>query len=62
MGASLFASAGIAGARPNADEIAPPLPVVVPTQTGWQSKVPSPDDQTRNSVTDAEIAAEGEMC
>ncbi|MEZ0365013.1 hypothetical protein ACAG26_15125 [Mycobacterium sp. pUA109] len=62
VAAALFACVGPAGARPTADEIAPPLPVIAPTQTNWQPKFPSPYDQTRNSVTDAEITAEGEMC
>lgn len=61
-GAALFLCVGPASARPSADEIAPPLPVIVPTPTNWQPKFPSPYDQTRGSVTDDEIHAESEMC
>lgn len=44
------------------EEIAPPLPVFVPTPSNWQPQFPFPYDETRNSVTDAEINAEREMC
>lgn len=39
-----------------------PLPVVVPTASDWRPKFPFPYDQTRGSVTDADITAEREMC
>lgn len=39
-----------------------PLPVVVPTPSNWQPKFPFPYNQTRGSVTDADITAEREMC
>jgi hypothetical protein len=39
-----------------------PLPVITPTPSGWQPKFPFPYDQTKNSVTDADINAEREMC
>lgn len=39
-----------------------PLPVVVPTPSDWQPKFPFPYDQTRGSVTDADITSEREMC
>jgi len=51
-----------ASAEPTADEIAPPLPVVVPVASGWQPKFPYPYDETRNEVTDADVTAEREMC
>lgn len=39
-----------------------PLPVVTPVPSNWEPKFPFPYDQTRGSVTDAEINAEREMC
>jgi hypothetical protein len=39
-----------------------PLPLVIPTNSGWVPKFPFPYDQTRDSVTDADVNAEGEMC
>lgn len=39
-----------------------PLPVVVPTPSNWQPKFPFPYNQTKGSVTDADITAEREMC
>jgi hypothetical protein len=51
-----------ANAGPTVDDIAPPLPVIVPTPTDWQPIFPFPYDQTRGSVTDADITAEREMC
>lgn len=51
-----------ANAEPTVEEIAPPLPVIVPVVNGWQPKFPFPYDQTRNEVTGADITAEGEMC
>ena len=59
--ASLMMS-GPADAGPTVDEIAPPLPVFVPTPSNWQPKFPWPYDQTRGKVTDADINAEREMC
>jgi hypothetical protein len=53
---------GPAGAEPSADEIAPPLPVIVPTPSNFTPQSPFPFDQTRGSVTDADINAEREMC
>jgi hypothetical protein len=44
------------------DEVAPPLPVIVPATTGWQPKFPYPYDASRGQVTDAEINAERDMC
>ena len=44
------------------DELAPPLPVVVPTPNNFQPQFPYPFDETRASVTPAEVTAEGEMC
>jgi len=53
---------GPANADPSAEDIAPPLPVIVPTPSNWQPQFPFPYDQTRGSVTGAEINAEREMC
>jgi len=53
---------GQANAGPTVDEIAPALPVIVPTPSSWQPKFPFPFDQTRNRVTDADVNAEREMC
>jgi hypothetical protein len=53
---------GPAGADPSADEIAPPLPVFVPTPSAFTPQFPFPFDQTRGSVTDADINAQREMC
>jgi hypothetical protein len=39
-----------------------PLPVVIPTASDWVPKFPFPYDQTKGSVTDADINAEREMC
>jgi hypothetical protein len=49
-------------ADPSVEEIAPPLPVVVPGPSSWQPKFPFPYDQTRDSVTEADVNAEREMC
>lgn len=38
------------------------LPVFVPTPSDWQPKFPFPYDQTRGSITDADITSEREMC
>jgi hypothetical protein len=51
-----------AQAGPTDDEVAPPLPVITPTPTNWQPKFPVPYNQTRGSITDADITAEREMC
>jgi hypothetical protein len=39
-----------------------PLPVVTPTASNWTPKFPFPYNQTKGSVTDADINAEREMC
>lgn len=44
------------------DRPAQPLPVITPTPSNWQPKFPFPYDQTKGSVTDADINAEREMC
>jgi hypothetical protein len=50
-------------ADPPADsDLIVPLPVVVPTQSNWAPQFPFPYNQTRASVTDADINAEREMC
>lgn len=51
-----------ARAEPIVDEIAPPLPVITPTQSAWQPKFPYPYDRSRGDVTPADIDAEREMC
>lgn len=53
---------GPAAAEPNAAEIAPPLPVLVPTPSNFTPLYPFPFDQTRASVTAADINAERELC
>jgi hypothetical protein len=53
---------GPASAGPTVDEIAPPLPVIVPTPSDFAPQFPFPFDQSRGSVTDADITAEREMC
>ncbi len=48
---------------PAGQEPPPPrLPVVVPTPSDWQPKFPSPYDQSRHHVTEADITVEREMC
>lgn len=49
-------------ADPSIADIAPPLPVVVPAASNWQPKFPYPYDQSRSQITDADVAAEREMC
>jgi hypothetical protein len=39
-----------------------PLPAVTPTPSNWVPKFPYPYNQTRGSVTEADITAEREMC
>jgi hypothetical protein len=39
-----------------------PLPVVMPRPSNWAPMFPFPYDQTRGSVTDADIAAGRDMC
>lgn len=41
---------------------AQPLPIITPTPSNWMPKFPFPYDETRGSVTDADITAEREMC
>jgi len=62
LSATMVVLIGPAGAEPSADEIAPPLPVVVPTPSNFTPQFPFPFDHTRGSVTDADINAEREMC
>jgi hypothetical protein len=47
---------------PSDGDLIRPLPVVVPTSSNWTPKFPFPYDQTRASVTDADINAMREMC
>ncbi|MGV0837855.1 hypothetical protein [Mycolicibacterium thermoresistibile] len=47
---------------PPDSELIRPLPVVVPTPSDWHPKFPFPFDQTRASVTEADITAQREMC
>ena len=53
---------GPASAGPTVDELAPSLPVIVPTPSDFAPQFPFPFDQTRRSVTGADINAEREMC
>lgn len=46
---------------PDSDLIRP-LPVITPTPSNWTPKFPFPYDQTRVSVTEADITAQREMC
>jgi hypothetical protein len=62
MSSAMVVLIGPASADPTVDELAPPLPVIVPTPTEWAPKFPFPFDQSRGSVTDADINAEREMC
>ena len=62
LASTAFGLMGSAAADPAVDEIAPPLPAIVPTASSWQPKFPFPFDQTRNSVTEADVNAEREMC
>ncbi|EHB58512.1 hypothetical protein MycrhDRAFT_0948 [Mycolicibacterium rhodesiae JS60] len=57
-----IATAARADAEPTVDDIAPPLPVIVPVASGWQPMFPPPFDHTRASVTEADVNAEREMC
>jgi hypothetical protein len=47
---------------PSDTDLIQPLPVVVPTQSDWAPQFPFPYNQTRASVTDADVNAEREMC
>ncbi|WP_454786524.1 hypothetical protein [Mycobacterium antarcticum] len=47
---------------PSDSSLIRPLPVITPTASAWAPKFPFPYDQTRNSVTDADITAMREMC
>jgi hypothetical protein len=58
----MVVSMGPAAAEPNANEIAPPLPVFVPTPSNFTPLYPFPFDQTRASVTAADINAQRELC
>ncbi len=62
IGSGIFMASQPAGAEPTADDIAPPLPVIVPTPSNWQPKSPYPYDHTRGEVTGSDITAEREMC
>lgn len=44
------------------DKPVAPLPVFVPTPSNWQPKFPFPFDQTKGSITDADITSERDMC
>lgn len=48
--------------QPTDSALIRPLPVVTPVPSGWKPKFPFPYDQTRNSVTPADITAMSEMC
>lgn len=44
------------------DKPVTPLPVFVPAPSDWQPKFPFPYDQTKGTITDADITAQREMC
>ena len=52
----------LASAQPLVEEVAPPLPAIVPTSGSWEPKFPYPYDASRNRVTPADINAQREMC
>lgn len=66
--AALFVAAGSPSSatppyQPSPDsDVIQPLPLITPTPSNWAPKFPFPYDQTRASVTDADITAEREMC
>ena len=63
MFAQTIGSGPVSAADPLPDsELIQPLPVITPTPSDWQPKYPFPYDQTRGSVTEADITAEREMC
>jgi hypothetical protein len=47
---------------PSDSSLIRPFPVITPTSSRWKPKFPFPYDQTKGSVTAADITAEGEMC
>lgn len=47
---------------PSDSDLIRPFPVFTPTASTWTPKFPFPYDQTRNSVTDTDVRAMGEMC
>jgi hypothetical protein len=47
---------------PSDSDLIRPFPVVAPAPSDWRPKFPFPYDQTRNSVTEADITAMREMC
>ncbi|MGH3556402.1 MAG: hypothetical protein ACRDTK_02640 [Mycobacterium sp.] len=47
---------------PPDNDVIRPLPPIKPGPSNWVPKFPFPYDQTRGSVTDADITAEREMC
>lgn len=57
------APSAVSAADPISDaELFQPLPMFAPTPSDWTPEFPFPYDETRGKVTDAEIAAQGEMC
>jgi hypothetical protein len=59
---SIVAVGGLATADDSGPVPPPPLPVFTPTPSNWAPTFPSPYDETRKDVTDADISAEREMC
>ena len=64
---ALLGTALVSGPASHADpasdsDLIVPLPLVTPTASNWTPKFPFPYNQTRGSVTDADITAEREMC
>lgn len=62
LGVLAVATEPLATALPSDDDLIQPLPVITPSASNWTPKFPFPYDQTRGSVTDADITAEREMC
>lgn len=63
LAVDLIVAGPISSADPPSDsDLIRPLPVVTPTPSNWVPKFPYPYDQTKGSVTDADITAEREMC
>lgn len=63
MIAAAISTGPLSAADPLPDsELIQPLPVITPVPSDWQPKFPFPYDQTRASVTEADINAQREMC
>lgn len=61
MSSILLTPGPYANAEPS-DPPPPPLPQLTPTASSWMPRFPSPFDETRKNVTNADITSEREMC